>query len=106
MERFPIGEGALSEIKRLVLDVLKPHQPSVIELSQSLATLDGVVGVNCVLDEVDQETESVKITIEGTNIDYGTVEAVIRGSGAVVHSVDSVSTGRKIVEEVKTPQDL
>ncbi|MFQ5985871.1 MAG: DUF211 domain-containing protein [Thermoplasmata archaeon] len=96
----------MSEIKRLVLDVLKPHQPSVIELSQALATLNGVLGVNCVLDEVDQETESVKITIEGTNIDYGSVEGVIRESGAVVHSVDSVSSGRKIVEEVKTPQDL
>ena len=96
----------MSEIKRLVLDVLKPHQPSLIELSQSLATLDGVLGVNCVLDEVDQETESVKITIEGTDIDYTQVETVIRESGAVVHSVDSVSSGRKIVEEVKTPQDL
>ncbi|MEE9164596.1 MAG: DUF211 domain-containing protein [Thermoplasmata archaeon] len=96
----------MSEIKRLVLDVLKPHQPSLIELSRSLATLDGVLGVNCVLDEVDQETESVKITIEGTNIDYPLVEKVIRESGAVVHSVDSVSSGRKIVEEVKTPQDL
>jgi hypothetical protein len=96
----------LSEIKRIVLDVLKPHQPSLIELSQSLATLSGVLGVNCVLDEVDQETESVKITIEGTDIDYAQVETVIRESGAVVHSVDSVSSGRKIVEEVKTPQDL
>ncbi|MEE9173849.1 MAG: DUF211 domain-containing protein [Thermoplasmata archaeon] len=96
----------MSEIKRIVLDVLKPHQPSLIELSRSLANLSGVLGVNCVLDEVDQETESVKITIEGTNIDYALVEAVIRESGAVVHSVDSVSSGRKIVEEVKTPQDL
>ncbi len=96
----------MSEINRIVLDVLKPHQPSLIELSRSLAALDGVLGVNCVLDEVDQETESVKITIEGTDIDYALVEAVIRESGAVVHSVDSVSSGRKIVEEVKTPQDL
>ncbi|MCJ2555141.1 MAG: DUF211 domain-containing protein [Candidatus Thermoplasmatota archaeon] len=96
----------MSEIKRIVLDVLKPHQPSLIELSRSLANLSGVLGVNCVLDEVDQETESVKITIEGTNIDYVLVEAAIRESGAVVHSVDSVSSGRKIVEEVKTPQDL
>jgi hypothetical protein len=61
--------------------------------------------VNCTLDEVDQETESIKITIEGNSIDYDQVEEVITESGAVVHSVDSVSAGKKLVEEVETPQD-
>lgn len=96
----------MTEIKRLVLDVLKPHQPSIVELSRRLSGLAGVLGVNCTLDEVDQETESVKITIEGSDVSYGDVESLIRESGAVIHSVDSVSTGRKLVEEVKTPQDM
>lgn len=96
----------MTEIKRLVLDVLKPHQPSLVELSRRLSSLTGVHGVNCTLDEVDQETESVKITIEGENIRFREVEEVIRESGAVIHSVDSVSTGRRLVEEVRTPQDF
>ncbi len=96
----------MSEIKRLVLDVLKPHNPSMVELSKRLSIIEGVSGVNCTLDEVDQETESVKITIEGQDIDFDTVETAIREAGAAVHSVDSVSTGKKLVEEVKTPQDL
>ncbi len=96
----------MTQIKRLVLDVLKPHSPSIVELSRQLSFLKGVHGVNCTLDEVDQETESVKITIEGTDIDYDAVEDSIRQSGAVIHSVDSVSTGKVLVEEVKTPQDL
>ena len=95
----------MSDIKRLVLDVLKPHSPSIIEVSQKLGKLDGVSGVNCSLDEVDQETESIKITIEGHNIDFDAVKAVIGECGAVVHSVDSVSSGKKLVDEVKTPQD-
>lgn len=87
------------------MDVLKPHQPSLIELSRRLSELHGVLGVNCTLEEVDQETETVKVTIEGNSIDYEDVEETIRECGAVIHSVDSVSAGKKIVDEIRTPQD-
>ena len=96
----------MTDIKKLVLDVLKPHDPSIVELSRRLANLHGVIGVNCTIDEVDQETESIKITIEGTAIDYEKVVATVRETGAVVHSVDSVSAGKKLVEALKTPQDV
>jgi len=95
----------LSDIKRLVLDVLKPHHPSIVELSTRLSILEGISGVNLTLDEVDQETESIKITIEGNGINYEMVQQAIAESGAVIHSVDSVSAGKKLVEEVETPQD-
>ncbi|QLH75384.1 MAG: DUF211 domain-containing protein [Methanomassiliicoccales archaeon] len=95
----------MTEIKRLVLDVLKPHHPSIIELAKNLSVVEGVSGVNCSLQEVDQETESIKITIEGNNVNCDIVEEVITESGAVIHSVDSVSAGKKLVEEVETPQD-
>ncbi|MFP4546377.1 MAG: DUF211 domain-containing protein [Methanomassiliicoccales archaeon] len=95
----------MSLIKRLVLDVLKPHHPSIVELSERLGMLDGVSGVNLTLDEVDQETESIKITIEGSAIDYEMIQQTIAESGAVIHSVDSVSSGKQLVEEVETPQD-
>ena len=92
-------------IRRLVLDVLKPHNPSIIELSKKIAVINGISGVNLTLDEVDQETESIKITIEGRAIDFDEVKEAIEELGAVIHSVDSVSTGRTLVEEVETPQD-
>ncbi|HEV8594678.1 MAG TPA: DUF211 domain-containing protein [Thermoplasmata archaeon] len=95
----------MTDIKKLVLDVLKPHNPTIVELSRRLANLHGVLGVNCTIDEVDQETESLKITIEGNAIDYEKVEATVREMGAVIHSVDSVSTGKKLVEPMRTPQD-
>ena len=99
-----IEENILS-IRRLVLDVLKPHQPSMLELSKKLAVIEGISGVNLTLDEVDQETESIKITIEGRDIDFDSVKDIIAEFGAVIHSVDSVSAGRTLVEEVETPQD-
>jgi hypothetical protein len=100
------GKGTkLTEIRRLVLDVLKPHHPSIVELAKRLGSMEGISGVNCSLEEVDQETESIKITVEGTAIDYGVLEQAISEMGAVVHSIDSVSAGKKLVEEVETPQD-
>ncbi len=95
----------MSEIKRLVLDVLKPHHPTILEVARRIAVLNGVSGVNCTLEEVDRETESIKITIEGISIDFESVEETISDCGAVIHSVDSVSAGKKLVEEVETPQD-
>ncbi|HUL39124.1 MAG TPA: DUF211 domain-containing protein [Methanomassiliicoccales archaeon] len=95
----------MSDIRRLVLDVLKPHHPSIVELARRLSVLEGVSGVNCTLEEVDQETESIKITIEGNAIDVEALEQAISESGAAIHSVDSVSAGKKLVEEVETPQD-
>lgn len=95
----------MTELKRLVLDVLKPHKPSLIELAQRLSSLKGIDGVNCSLDEVDQETETIKLTIEGTSIAYDSVEAILRELGAVIHSVDEVAAGRRLVEDVRTLQD-
>jgi hypothetical protein len=95
----------LSEIKRLILDVLKPHNPSIIEVSRQLSDLGGVSGVNCMLEEVDKETDSIKITMEGADISYEDVEKTLESMGAVIHSVDGVSAGKKIVDAVETPQD-
>ena len=95
----------MSEIRRLVLDVLKPHNPSILEMVKRISALKGVEGVTCSLEEVDQETESVKVIIEGTQVDFDKVSDTIRQVGGVIHSVDSVSAGKKLVEDVRTPQD-
>ena len=95
----------MSTIKRIVLDVLKPHTPSIIEIAEQLGDLEGVSGVNISLEEVDADTDSVKITIEGGNINYGKVKSTISACGAVIHSIDGVSAGIKLVDEVNTPQD-
>ena len=92
----------MTEIRRLVLDVLKPHRPSIVEVSRKLATIKGVEGVNCTLDEVDSETESVRVTVEGSGIDFDKVDEVLRESGAVIHSIDSVAVGKRLVEDVRT----
>ena len=95
----------MTTIKRIILDVLKPHAPSIIEVAERLAGLEGITGVNISLEEVDAETDSIKITIEGSNINYNNVKKEISDCGAVIHSIDGVSAGMKIIDEVNTPQD-
>ena len=92
-------------IRRLVLDVLKPHNPSVVELSEALSHLQGVEGVNVIIYEIDQKVENAKVIIAGSSIDFEMIKKKLEEMGATIHSVDEVAAGKRIVEEVKTPQD-
>lgn len=85
------------KIRRLVLDVLKPHSPALPEFATRLGSLRGVKGVNVALIEIDKETETLRVTIEG-ELDYGVIRSAIEEWGGVVHSVDEVAAG-SLVEE-------
>ena len=91
-------------IRRLVLDVLKPHNPSVVELSEELSHLEGVEGVNIIIYEIDQQVENAKVIVAG-EIDFENIKKKLEEMGATIHSVDEVAAGKRIVEEVRTPQD-
>lgn len=92
-------------IRRLILDVLKPHKPSVIEVSEALSHLSGVEGVNIIMNEIDQQVENTKIIIAGSSLNFEDIKNKLEEFGATIHSVDEVAAGKRIVEEVITPQD-
>jgi hypothetical protein len=92
-------------IKRLILDVLKPHKPTVVEIYEALSDLEGIEGVNIIIYEIDQQVENVKIILAGNAIDFENIKETLTEMGATIHSVDEVAAGRRIVEEVRTPQD-
>jgi hypothetical protein len=95
----------MAPIRRLVIDVLKPHEPSTLAFTQEIAGAESVEGVNGTLIELDREVQNVKFTIEGTDVDYDAVEALVEDAGGSVHSVDQVACGEYIVEDAPTPQD-
>ena len=95
----------MAPIRRLVLDVLKPHDPPVTEVAKRLAGLDGVEGTNITLVEIDQKVTNLKVTIEGAAIEYDAVTEVVEAQGASIHSVDEVACGDSLVEAGTTPQD-
>jgi hypothetical protein len=95
----------MGKIRRIVLDVLKPHDPSIIELSGELSDLAGVEAVNISIYEIDRRVENAKITLEGGDLDYDEVLRVIGDNGGTVHSVDEVVAGRTIIDDAATLQD-
>lgn len=80
----------MTQVKQITLDVLKPHHPTVLELASAIAALAGDYRVSITVQAVDEKTESVLISIDGTSIDMAAIDETIRGLGASVHSIDKV----------------
>lgn len=95
----------MGDVRRLVLDTLKPHEPNIIELAQQISELPGVDSVNISIYEVDRKVENAKITIEGQKIQYPAVESLIREMGGAIHSIDEAVAGQSIIDDASTLQD-
>ncbi|WP_435346726.1 DUF211 domain-containing protein [Haloarchaeobius sp. HRN-SO-5] len=95
----------MAPVRRLVIDVLKPHEPPLVTFTQQLTDVDGIDGVTASLLELDQQVQNVKLTFEGASLEYETIREEVESLGATVHSVDEVACGETIVEDRRTPQD-
>ncbi len=95
----------MGNLRRLVLDVLKPLEPTIVELVQLLADLEGVDGANISIYEIDRRVENAKVTIEGHDLRYEVITDVIEENGGAIHSIDEVAAGMVLIEDVITPQD-
>ncbi len=95
----------MAGLRRVVLDVLKPHEPSNVLLALKLSEVENVEGVNLILREMDRNTETLKITVVGDNMNFEKIKKVLEEFGAVIHSVDEIVAGKRIVESVSTEQD-
>jgi hypothetical protein len=82
----------MTAVRRLVIDVLKPHDPPLLEFTKQVATIEGVEGVSSSLIERDKEVQNVKLTFEGEALDFE----------AITEKVEELSG---IVEEQWTHQD-
>ena len=95
----------MGKIRRLVLDTLKPHDPSIIDVANVLSDLQGVEAVNISIYEMDRKVENAKITIEGNDIQFEAIESLIMDNGGAIHSIDEVVAGKIIIDDSATPQD-
>jgi len=93
------------ELRRIVLDVLKAHEPDITVLSKNIASVEGVEGVNISVYEIDQRVENVKITIVGNLSDLTELKKKILDAGATIHSIDEVAAGKILVKEAETLHD-
>jgi hypothetical protein len=95
----------MPNVRRLAIDVLKPHDPPLLDFTKQVADIETVEGVSSSLIELDQEVQNVKLTFEGEALDFERIREQIEGLGGTVHSVDQVACGEYIVDEEWTHQD-
>lgn len=79
----------MTRVKRLVLDILKPHHPNALDFSIRLAE-QGQHRVRLTVLEMDDKTETLQVVIEGQDIDFDRVKSTITDFGASLHSIDEV----------------
>ncbi|THE66578.1 hypothetical protein D8Y22_00115 [Salinadaptatus halalkaliphilus] len=89
----------MAPVTRLVLDVLKPHDPSVVTFTRQLSDLEGIDGATATVIEVDESVKTLRVTIAGSDLDLESVRAEIEDLSASIHSVDQVACGSQIVED-------
>ncbi len=92
-------------IRRLVLDVLKPHQPRIDVLALALGVLPGIESVNITRTETDSSTEGIIATIVGNDLNFEEIKETLREYGSSIHSVDEVVVGEQIIEAVRLPNE-
>jgi hypothetical protein len=78
-------------VKRLLLDVLKPRELSIIELSKAICSLNGINEVEVIVSEVDSKTETIKVTILGSKIEFDAISKVIEKYGVSIKGLDEIS---------------
>ena len=85
----------MTRVKRLLLDVLKPHKPNCLDFGKLLAG-PGTHRVTVTVIEKDDQTETVQVVVEGPDIDLEVLEKSIAEFGASLHSIDEVDGPRVI----------
>ncbi len=77
-------------VKKLVLDVLKPHQPNSLEFSCNLADVGNGYRVEVTVIEVDENTETLQVMIQGSDLDFEAIQTAIADMSGALHSIDVV----------------
>jgi hypothetical protein len=80
----------MAQVKRVKLDVLKPHQPNALELAKAIAACGADYDVSVTVDEMDEKTESVIVIVRAHDIDFRAVTETIIQCGGSLHSIDEV----------------
>lgn len=79
---------------KYLLDVLKPHSPSVDFVAHALMDVGGVDRVSVKLDELDQKTASLHINVAGSDISFEELTNKMEELNCAIHSIDEVSIGQ------------
>jgi len=81
-------------IRRVLIEALKPRETALVELSQAICSVDGVEECDIVVTDVDAKTETIKLTIRGSNIEYNGISNIMHEHGVSVKGFDEISVSK------------
>ena len=82
-------------VKRILMDALKPRELSIVDLAKALGSVDQKGEVEIIVSEVDSKTETLKVTIRGSNIDYSLVSKIMDQYGVSVRGIDEINVAKE-----------
>ena len=85
----------MAPIRRVVLDVLKPHDPGLVEFTSQIYDTGGIDRVTGTLVEIDENVKTIELEVEGSELEYDVLERAIGDLGGSVHSIDQVVCGER-----------
>ena len=100
------GKQTRVPVKILVLDVLKPHKPNILDFGKRICTEKSIEAATISVYAVDEKTESLKIVLEGKDIDFDKIKDILEDQGGVIHSMDKVVLGKKTFNEASSPSEI
>ena len=77
-------------LKKIVLDVLKPHTPDAISFAKAIANIGPGYQVQLVVLEMDENTQTLELEVSAAAIDFDAVQKTLQELGASLHSIDEV----------------
>jgi len=88
-------------IRRVLLDVDKAiGRPEIIDIAEAIDGCPGVAALNITVTEIDVQTIGMDVTVEGDDIDLDALYRAVESTGAVVHSIDELAAGERIVDRI------
>jgi hypothetical protein len=81
-------------IRRVLIEALKPRETSLVELSQAICSVSGVEECDIVVTDVDAKTETIKLTVRGSNIEYEGISKIMQEYGMSIKGMDEISVSK------------
>ena len=79
------------DIRRILIEAVKPRDTSSLDLSQALCSVDGVEECDLLVTDVDARTETIKLTIKGPNVSFAELKKAMDENSVAIKGVDEVS---------------
>lgn len=88
-------------IRRVRLDVdWAISGPGIEAVAGAIDAVDGVEAATVTITEIDIETIGTDVVVEGDGFELKALVDAVEHSGAVVHSIDQLAIGDRVVEHV------